>query len=118
MDRESLRLLLAQGISVEKIGARFGKHPSTVAYWMKKHGLEAPNRERHAARGGIDRERLVGFIETGMTIAEIAASVGLSKSAVRHWLRKYGLEDQEQSWPAPRAARAGRKGSRKARDRF
>lgn len=99
MDRESLRLLLAQGISVEKIGARFGKHPSTVAYWMKKHGLEAPNRERHAARGGIDRERLVGFIETGMTIAEIAASVGLSKSAVRHWLRKYDLKTKNKVGP-------------------
>jgi IS30 family transposase len=48
MDRESLRLLLAQGVSMEKIAERFARHPSTVAYWMKKHGLEAPNREKHA----------------------------------------------------------------------
>ena len=45
MERESLRLLLAQGQSVEQIAKRFGKHPSTVAYWMAKHGLVAPNRE-------------------------------------------------------------------------
>jgi IS30 family transposase len=34
MDRESLRLLLAQGVTVEEIGRRFDKHPSTVSYWM------------------------------------------------------------------------------------
>lgn len=52
MDKESLRLLLAQGLSVEKIAKRFGKHPSTVSYWMKKHDLETPNREKYAAKGG------------------------------------------------------------------
>jgi hypothetical protein len=37
-------LLLAQGVSVEQIGRRFGKHPSTISYWMNKFGLVAPNR--------------------------------------------------------------------------
>ena len=41
MDRDSLQLLLAQGYSVEQIGRRFGRHPSTVSYWMRKHGLVA-----------------------------------------------------------------------------
>jgi transposase-like protein len=39
MDKHSLELLLAQGISIERIGKRFGKDPSTVSYWVKKHGL-------------------------------------------------------------------------------
>jgi transposase len=99
MDKESLRLLLAQGTSVEKIAARFGRHPSTVSYWLKKHGLEAPNRERHAARGGIERERLVSFVEAAMTIAEIAAAEGLSKTAVRHWLRRYDLKTKNKVGP-------------------
>jgi transposase-like protein len=43
MDRESLRVLLAQGESVERIAKRFGKHPSTIAYWMAKHGLKTRN---------------------------------------------------------------------------
>jgi transposase len=91
MDRESLRLLCARGVSVEEIGKRFGKHPSTVSYWMAKYGFEAPNREKHAARGGIERQRLEQSVARGLSIAEIAAEVGLSKSAVRHWLRRYGL---------------------------
>ena len=57
MERESLRLLLAQGLSVEKIARPFGKHPSTVSYWMGKHGLDAPNRDKHAARGEHSRGR-------------------------------------------------------------
>ena len=91
MDRDALQLLLAQGVSVEQIGRRFGRHPSTVSYWMRKHGLEAPNRAKHASKGGIERERLIELVGRGMTIAEIAEEVGLSKGAVRHWLSRYNL---------------------------
>lgn len=91
MDKQSLRLLLAQGVSVEKIAKRFGKHPSTVSYWMKKHGLDAPNREKYAARGGIDRDRLAQLVGDGLTIAELAETLGCGKASVRYWLRKYDL---------------------------
>ena len=70
MEKESLELLLRQGLSVEKIGKRFGKDPSTVSYWMAKYGLEAVNREKHAAKGGIEQERLSALMaRPGMTIA-------------------------------------------------
>lgn len=91
MDRETLALLLDQGLSVEKIGKRFDKHPSTVSYWMAKYGLTAPNRERHRAKGGIERERLEELLADGLTIADIAAALGRGKATVRYWLRKYGL---------------------------
>lgn len=91
MESDSLQLLLAQGMSVERIARRFGKDPSTVSYWMAKHGLHAPNRDKHAAKGGIPRERLKELVEAGLTIQEIACSFELSKSTVRHWLRRYGL---------------------------
>ena len=91
MDRDSLTTLLARGLSVEKIAQRFGKHPSTVSYWMAKYGLEAPNRDKHAAKGGIAREQLVELIERGMSITEIAEAVRLSKATVRYWLRRHGL---------------------------
>ena len=91
MNKDSLELLLAQGLSVEKIARRFGKDPSTISYWMAKHGLEATNREKYAAKGGIERDRLTTLVDAGMTIAEISAEVGLSKGAVRHWLGRYGL---------------------------
>jgi DNA-binding transcriptional ArsR family regulator len=99
MDKDSLTALLAQGLSVEKIGKRFGKHPSTVSYWMDKYGLATPNREKHAGKGGIERERLEELVETGMTIAEIAVEVELSKTAVRHWLRRHGLKTRNKVGP-------------------
>ena len=91
MDRDSLALLLARGLSLEEIGRRFGKHPSTVSYWVGKHGLEAAKRDRHAERGGIDRQWLKAAVEEGSSIAEIATQAGLSKGTVRYWLRRYGL---------------------------
>ena len=91
MDRDSLTVLLAQGLSVEKIAERFRRNPSTVAYWMSKYGLEATNRAKHAAKGGIGRAELNELVQAGRTIAEISEATGLSRSTVRHWLRKYGL---------------------------
>jgi transposase len=91
MDKDSLILLLAQGLSVEKIGKRFGKHPSTVSYWMDKHGLVAVNREKHAAKGGVDRGRLEELVGSGMTIAELAGELGRSKATIQHWMRRYDL---------------------------
>ena len=92
MDKDSLTALLAQGLSVEKIGKRFGKHPSTVSYWMDKYGLAAPNREKHASKGGIERERLEELVGAGNTVAAIADNLGLSMGTVRLWLRRYGLQ--------------------------
>jgi transposase-like protein len=94
MDGESLRVLLGQGLSVEKIARRFGKNPATVAYWMKKHGLESSPRSKYGAKGGIERERLEELVERGLTIAAIAEEVGLSKTAVRHWLKRFELQTQ------------------------
>ncbi|HEY2260083.1 MAG TPA: helix-turn-helix domain-containing protein [Solirubrobacteraceae bacterium] len=92
MDKGSLALLLSQGLSVEKIAERFDKHPSTVAYWMKKHGLEAVNREKHAAKGEIDPEQLRGLVAEGLSISELAERLERSKATVRHWLKRHGLE--------------------------
>lgn len=94
MDRHSLESLLEQGVSVEQIAKRFGKDPSTVAYWMRKYGLVSPYREKHAAKGGIDRHELEKLVEAGASIAKIAQRLGRGDATVRHWLAKYGLETQ------------------------
>jgi transposase len=104
MDKHSLELLLAQGFSIERIAKRFGKDPSTVGYWVKKHGLSSPYADKHAAKGGIERERLEELVERGMTIAEIATEVGLSKGAVRHWLRRHGLRTKNRRGRRAKAA--------------
>jgi transposase len=94
MDRASLEQMLGEGLSLAEIGRRVCRHEATVGYWVKKHGLEATNRGKHAARGGVTREALEPLVEAGMSTAEIAEIVGLSKTTVRHWLREYGLKTQ------------------------
>jgi transposase len=107
--KESLEQLLGQGLSVEQIGKRFGRSASTVAYWLEKHGLEAVNREKHSPKGGIERQRLVELVDAGMSISEIAAEVGLSKSAVRHWLGRHRLRTMPAAGRRQAAARRASK---------
>jgi transposase-like protein len=92
MDRASLEQLLGQGLSLGEIGRRFDLHEATVGYWVKKHGLQAVNQGKHAARGGLARAELEQLVESGATIAQIADAVDRSKATVRHWLTRYGLK--------------------------
>lgn len=91
MDRTSLERFLDERLSLAEIGRRAGLHEATVGYWVKKYGLQAANREKHAARGGIIREELEGLVEAGMSITQMADSIGRSKTTARHWLLEYGL---------------------------
>jgi transposase-like protein len=122
MDRATLAGYINSGLSLEAIGLRVGRHPSTVGYWIQKHGLRAANHDKHAARGGIERAELEAMVDDGASIAEIAQSLGVSKSMVRHWLSKYGLRTRGSAGRRSRAAlatakKAGRKVVRHACDR-
>ena len=107
MDKDVLEHLLSQGLSLERIAERFKVHPSTVGYWVKKHGLSAVHADRHAARGGIPREALEELIEGGGTHRFIAAKLGVSVATVRHWLKRYGLETRRSEMS--RESREGRR---------
>ena len=91
MDRDELARMLAEGLSLEAIGGRVGKHASTVGYWVQKHGLEAANLERHRNRGPLAEEELVALVEAGRSVREIATELDRSTATVRHWLKRYGL---------------------------
>lgn len=92
MERDELARMLEEGLSLETIGLRTAKHPSTVGYWIKRHGLEPANGDRHRARGGIDPETLAELVARNLTVREIAAELDRSTATVRHWLTKHGLE--------------------------
>lgn len=94
--------LLGQGLSLTAIGQRFGRHESTVAYWVEKHGLEAARQDRHAGRGGLERAELERLVDGGASIAQIAEVVERSKATVRHWLMRYGLKTQGSVGRRPR----------------
>lgn len=101
MYREELESLLAEGLSLEQIARRVDRDASTVGYWVRKHGLRAVNRDRHASRGGITRERLERLIAEGLTQREMGARLGLSQGTIRHWLTRYGLRTLRRRSPTP-----------------
>jgi transposase len=82
---------LSAGRSIESIAAEVGRSPSTVAYWVNKHGLASRHAPKHAARGGIARETLEPLVEAGMSIRAMAEQLGVSYTTVRHWLKRYDL---------------------------
>jgi transposase-like protein len=83
---------LAAGRSYEDIARDAGRHPSTVSYWARRHGLTSTHVALHAARGGIDRDVLGQLVDEGLSIRRIAERLGRSGATVRHWLREYGLK--------------------------
>jgi len=91
MDAGVLEKYLRDGLSLEKIGELSGRHPTTVGYWVKQPGLAAVHRDRHAPKGGIDKDTLAALTDAGLSTREIAERVDLSQSTVRHWLRRHGL---------------------------
>jgi len=113
MNKRFLEDCLAQGMSLEAIGERAGKHPSTVGYWLKKHGLRACGSEVHAPKGGVDQKRLSKLVEEGISIRGIAEELDLGYSTVRHWLKKLGLET-ERAVRRRATEQARREGSRRA----
>jgi transposase len=92
MDKDVLQGFLEEGLSIEEIGRRFGRHPSTVSYWLRKHRLRAAHRERHSAKGGIERELLAALVAAGLPQRAIAMELGISQATVRHWLGRYGMQ--------------------------
>ncbi len=72
MEKQALINMLARGMTLEQIAVAVDRHPSTVSYWLAKHGLAAVNSGRHRARGAIDREELARLVDDGLSIAEIA----------------------------------------------
>lgn len=92
MDRGKLKAWLDAGLSLPQIGKLVGRDPSTVGYWVSKHGLGANGSRKYAPRGGIDEEVLEILCDEGATLKEMAEELDRSMSTVQHWLIRYGLQ--------------------------
>jgi MerR HTH family regulatory protein len=92
MDKEFLERCLADGMSLPQIGRLVGKDPSTVGYWVKKHGLKANGADKYAPLSGIAEEVLEIMVDDELTLEEMAQELECSVSTIRHWLEKYGLQ--------------------------
>jgi DNA-binding CsgD family transcriptional regulator len=92
MPKEELERYLAEGLSLEQIGKRVGRNPSTISYHLKKYGLKPVNQGKHAARGPIPELKLRTLAAEGKSVRAMARVLDRSPSTVRHWLKKYGIE--------------------------
>ena len=92
MERGWLEGCLAAGISLDAIGERAGKHPSTISYWLKKHGLRAARGSTHSPKGPVDKHELLALIEEELSLREIAERLDRSVTVVRYWIRRYEIQ--------------------------
>ena len=106
MEREWLAGELEAGRSIEAIAREVGRAPSTVAYWVNRHGLKSQFVAKHAARGPISREQLESLIQRGLSVRQIARELDRSATTIRHWLRHHDLKTQPARY-APRDGEAG-----------
>ena len=79
-------------MSLDAIGELVGRHPSTIGYWVQKHGLRANGSEHHGPRGGLTRDELEPLVNNGLTIEGIAQHLGIGDTTVRRWLKRHGLK--------------------------
>lgn len=100
MDRELLKGWLEDGLSLSAIGALVDRDPTTVAYWLKKHGLKANGHDKHSPKGGLTREQVEPLVEAGLTLEEIGARLHRGDRTIRYWIDAHGL-------PKPRDKRRG-----------
>lgn len=101
MEKQFLEACLAKDMSLEAVGRDAGKHPSTVSYWLKKHGLTAAGNSRHAPKEGLGREQLALLVEEGLTLREIAEQMNRGVGTVRYWMSRYGLRTARRRRPMP-----------------
>jgi transposase len=94
VEKSFLEDCLTKGLSLDAIGELVGRHPSTVSYWLKKHGLEADGAARHAPKGIVDRELLRQRVGEGKSIRNIADELGAGYSTIRYWIRREGLKTE------------------------
>ena len=104
MEREFLEEQLAAGRSLEQIGRLVGKHPGTVWYWLRKHGLRAAHHAKFAPKRKVEADEFQRLVDLGLTRAEIADKLGISGSTVTYWLRKLGLRTRRATVIADNAA--------------
>jgi len=101
MERGWLEAQLAEGRSIESLARELGRAPSTVAYWVNRHGLVSTHAARHGPRGGVDRDELTALIEQGLSVRQIGTALAVSATTVRYWLARFELRTQPAHYRRP-----------------
>jgi transposase len=102
VDDDTMRALVAEGLSKRQIANRTGAHPVTVSRRLRALGLERPVEPR------VTEAELLAFCRAGLWQGEIAARTGLGVKAVnkRLWrLRRRGITIPRPTGPVPSGRR-------------
>jgi 5-methylcytosine-specific restriction endonuclease McrA len=105
VDRAWLEHQLGASRSIEAIAREVDRDPSTVAYWVAKHGLTSTHAAKYAARGGIARDQLEPLVAAGLSIRAIGERLGVSYATVQHWLKQHELKTRRTVEPRGSQAR-------------
>lgn len=91
MDRDELSERLRSGLSLAAIAREWGCDPSTVRYWIDRHGLAGLMTTSPPAREPVTSETLRALVDEGLSLRQISTRVGRSQTAVRAAIGRLGL---------------------------
>lgn len=86
-----------EGVSIDGIAKRVGRSPSTISYWLKRHGLKANGAEKYGPKPPLTREALEALTSEGLSVPAIAQRLSCTPSLVRYWLDRHGLRSRQAS---------------------
>ena len=95
MDRYRLVPLLEEGLSIDAIAAEVARSPSTVSYWLKRHGLKANGARKYGPKPALDHDSLAALVDRGLSVPAIASELGCPPSRVRYWLGRHSLDTRQ-----------------------
>lgn len=97
MRRALLIELLDEGLSIDGIATRVARSPSTVSYWLKRHGLKANGAEKYGPKPPLTKGALEALTSEGLSVPAIAKRLSCTPSLVRYWLDRHGLKSRQAS---------------------
>jgi len=91
MERAVLEGFLEEGLSLHAISEEVGRAPSTISYWLNRHGLEANGAARFGTKEALPEETIVRLAAAGKSVPAIAEEIGSTPDRVRRSLARLGL---------------------------
>lgn len=94
-DEEVLRQKYwAEGKQMSEVADELGCSYSTVLKWMQKHGVERRGKNGSKTDAKYKKESFLKeqYLNQGKSCAQIANECNVSRSTIRDWLKKNGIE--------------------------
>ncbi len=91
MERALLQGFLDEGLSLDAIAEEVGRAPSTISYWLNRHGLLASGAVRFGTKPALPEDTIAALAAEGKSVSGIAEEIGCTPDRVRRSLARLGL---------------------------